>query len=67
LIDAMLSKEWQEELPLSNFVFPVLPGAALPEEFTKWAVRAADPLVIDAAEIGVHRDEWIDEWRGIME
>ncbi|HKY14013.1 MAG TPA: thiamine ABC transporter substrate-binding protein [Microthrixaceae bacterium] len=67
LIDEMLSTEWQSALPLSNFVFPVVPEAELPEVFEQWAVRPAEPISIPADEIGEHREEWIDAWRSIME
>ncbi len=63
LIDAMLSREWQAELPLSNFVFPVVPGVALPEVFTKFAAVPAAPTVLDPATVGRERDSWIDSWR----
>ncbi len=67
LVDEMVSRGWQEGLPLSNYVFPVLNGATLPPEFQKWAVVPANPISISAKEIGDHRDEWIDSWRSIMQ
>lgn len=66
LVEFMLSPEWQEALPMSNFVFPVL-DVALPEEFSAWAVRAEDPLTLDPATIDARREEWIEQWREQME
>ena len=67
LVDEMLSPEWQAALPLSNYVYPVLPGVALPAEFEKWAQRPVRPITISAGAIGANRDAWIASWRAIME
>jgi thiamine transport system substrate-binding protein len=63
LVDFMLSKQYQEDLPLNQFVFPVRDDAELPGVFTKHAEVAEDPLSLPAEEIGENRDRWIDEWR----
>ncbi|MGH9026639.1 MAG: thiamine ABC transporter substrate-binding protein [Acidimicrobiia bacterium] len=63
LVDFMLSRRYQEDLPLNQFVFPVREDAALPRVFTKFAEVAEDPLSIPAEEIGENRDRWIEEWR----
>ncbi len=67
LVDEMLSPEWQEGLPLSNFVFPVLPGVTLPAEFQRWAVRPPAPLEVSVKELDDHRDAWLSSWRDITE
>jgi len=67
LVDFMQGPEWQSEIPLTNFVFPVVADTPLPEEFQKWAVRADAPLAVDAETIGEQRDAWIESWRSIME
>ena len=66
LVEFMLSPEWQRELPLSNFVFPVV-DVELPAEFEQFAQRAEDPLRVDPATIDARRDEWIEQWRELME
>ena len=38
LVEFMLSDDWQQGLPLANFVFPVM-DVELPEEFSTWATR----------------------------
>ena len=63
----MQGPEWQAELPLTNFVYPVVESTPLPEEFQKWAVRPESPLSLDAETIGADQDEWIESWRSIME
>lgn len=67
LIEFMLSPTWQQDLPLSNFVFPIVEGTALPEEFRRWAVLPESSRALDPTEIGRQRDEWIEQWRSIME
>lgn len=67
LIEFMLSPTWQEALPLTNFVFPSVGSTELPEEFERWAVLPEVSRTLPADEIGAHRDEWIEQWRSIME
>jgi thiamine transport system substrate-binding protein len=62
LIDFMLSRRFQEDVPLQMFVFPVLPTAVLPPAFAKYAVVPERPLDLPPAEIGANRDRWIEEW-----
>jgi thiamine transport system substrate-binding protein len=66
LIDFMLTRRFQEDVPLQMYVYPVVPTAKLPPVFTKFAVAPADPLTVSAANIGKHRNEWIDEWTRIV-
>jgi thiamine transport system substrate-binding protein len=62
LIDFMLSRRFQAEIPLQMFVFPAVTGTPLPPEFTKYASIPKDPFTLPPAEIGAHRDEWIEQW-----
>lgn len=62
LIDFMLSRTFQEDMPLNMFVFPVLPGAGLPEVFVENTTVPADPFEMEPEEIGDGRDRWIREW-----
>lgn len=66
LVDFMLSKRFQEDVPLSMFVFPVRRDAALPPEFVKYAVVPAKPLSLSPAEIEANRERWVDEWTRIV-
>ena len=61
-IDFMLSRTFQQDVPLQMFVFPVRDGVALPAVFEKFADQPSDPLTLPPAEIGRHRDEWIEQW-----
>ncbi len=66
LIDFMLSREFQETIPLNWFVFPVNPDAELPEEFIEHTVIPAAPTRFAASYIAENRDRWIDEWIAVM-
>ena len=43
LVDFLLSKRFQEDIPLSMFVFPVNRDAELPPEFAQHRGRAREP------------------------
>jgi thiamine transport system substrate-binding protein len=66
LIDFLVSKEFQEQLPLALFVYPVREGTALPPEWVRWAVRPAEPLKVAPDEIEQHSEEWITTWTDLV-
>lgn len=65
-VDFMLSKTFQEDMPLQMFVYPVLKGAAIPEAFTKYAQVSAAPATMAPAEIAKNRDAWIKAWNDLV-
>lgn len=67
LIDFMLSKEFQETIPLSWFVFPTNEDADLPAEFVEHTTIPANPTRFEASYIAENRDRWITEWIEVME
>jgi thiamine transport system substrate-binding protein len=62
LVDFMLQRSFQADLPLQMFVYPVRTGTPLPSVFEKYAQVVAEPLSLSAAEIGKQRDQWIEQW-----
>jgi thiamine transport system substrate-binding protein len=62
LIDFMLSKRFQEDVPLQMFVYPVLPGAALPDAFKQFAQAPEQPLGLPPEQIDQNREQWLDAW-----
>jgi thiamine transport system substrate-binding protein len=62
LIDFMLTRPFQADIPLQMFVFPAVTGTPLPPEFTKYARVPDDPLTLPPAEIGRNREAWIKQW-----
>lgn len=66
LIDFMLSKEFQEDMPLNMFVFPVRRDADLPPVFAEHAVIPEQSVILDPEVIDANRERWIDEWTSIV-
>ena len=65
-VDFMLSQQFQEDMPLQMFVYPVNSNAALPEAFTKYAQAPEQPATLAPAVIAAKRDEWIQAWSEIV-
>jgi thiamine transport system substrate-binding protein len=61
-VDFMLSQDFQEDMPMQMFVFPVNPDAALPDEFVKYAQIPDQPAQLDPADIAANREKWIQAW-----
>ncbi|WP_405730736.1 thiamine ABC transporter substrate-binding protein [Streptomyces sp. NBC_00028] len=66
LIDFLLTKQFQEDMPLNMFVYPVVEGAAVPAEFTKYGPAAKDPETMDPAKIADNRDDWVKSWTSLV-
>ena len=66
LIDFLLTKTFQEDMPLNMFVYPVVEGAQVPEEFTKYGPQAKDPETMDPAKIADNRDDWVKSWTSLV-
>ena len=62
LVDFMLGEQFQEDVPLSMFVYPVRPGTPVPPEFTQYAGKPTDPFRVPPARITAHRDQWLEQW-----
>ena len=66
LVDFMLGKQFQEDMPLQMFVYPVNPSAALPEEFIKYAQVPVQTVTLAPDIIAAKRDEWIQAWTDVV-
>jgi thiamine transport system substrate-binding protein len=66
LIDFLVGEEFQSQLPLSNFVYPVRTGVALPDLFEKFAKPAASPWTLAPSDIAANRDAWISAWNAAV-
>jgi thiamine transport system substrate-binding protein len=65
-VDFMLSKPFQEDVPLQMFVYPVNPNAALPDVFTKYAQSPEQPASLAPDVIAKNRDAWIQAWTDVV-
>jgi thiamine transport system substrate-binding protein len=61
-VDFMLSTQFQEDMPLQMFVFPVNKNAKLNETFTKYMVTSQKLAQVSPDEIAANRDQWIQAW-----
>jgi thiamine transport system substrate-binding protein len=66
LITYLRSERFQQEMPLTLFVYPVDPSVPLPKVFTDFAVVPAEPLTLPPDEIDTNREQWQDEWTQIV-
>jgi len=65
-VDFMLSRQFQEDVPLQMYVYPVNSDAALPETFTKYAQIPPQPATLAPAVIAAKRDDWIQAWTDVV-
>jgi thiamine transport system substrate-binding protein len=66
LIDFLLTRRFQQDVPLQMYVYPVVTGTPLPEVFTKYAQVPADPFTMTPQEIGANRTAWLNQWTQIV-
>ncbi|MER6561838.1 thiamine ABC transporter substrate-binding protein [Streptomyces sp. NPDC001027] len=66
LIDFLISKKFQQDMPLNMFVYPVVKGAAVPAEFTQYGPAAEHPETMDPAKIADRRDQWVKSWTSLV-
>ncbi|MFI6036196.1 thiamine ABC transporter substrate binding subunit [Streptomyces sp. NPDC051315] len=66
LIDFLIGKEFQEDMPLNMFVYPVVKGAAVPAEFTRYGPAAENPETMEPAKIAAERDGWVKSWTSLV-
>ncbi|WP_367320552.1 thiamine ABC transporter substrate binding subunit [Streptomyces sp. HUAS ZL42] len=66
LIDFLITKRFQEDMPLNMFVYPVVKGAAVPAEFTQYGPPAEDPETMDPSKIAADRDQWVKSWTSLV-
>ncbi|MBZ4015882.1 thiamine ABC transporter substrate-binding protein [Streptomyces purpurogeneiscleroticus] len=66
LLDFLISKEFQEDMPLQMFVNPVVEGAKVPELFTKYGQKIDEPKTVSPTEIAGNREQWIKQWSSLV-
>lgn len=62
LVDFILSRPFQEDIPLQMFVFPANLQAKLPEVFVKHAQVAKQPAQVSPDAIEKNRQQWLEDW-----
>jgi thiamine transport system substrate-binding protein len=65
-VDFMLGQQFQEDMPMQMFVYPVNPNAKLPDEFTKYSQAPDQTATLDPKIIADKRDAWIQAWTDVV-
>jgi thiamine transport system substrate-binding protein len=61
-VDFMLGQQFQQDMPLQMYVYPVNSTAKLPDAFVKYNQVPAQPAALDPSVIASNRDQWIQAW-----
>lgn len=62
LVDFLLDVPFQQEIPLTMFVFPANENAPLPEVFTAFSTVPRSPATMAPEEIAANRERWVRAW-----
>ncbi|MDT0609528.1 thiamine ABC transporter substrate-binding protein [Streptomyces lancefieldiae] len=66
LLDFLIGKEFQDDMPLNMFVYPVREAAQVPPEFVKYGPQAKNPQTMDPQKIADNRDQWVKSWTSLL-
>jgi thiamine transport system substrate-binding protein len=66
LLDFLIGKRFQDDLPLNMFVYPVRDDVKVPADFARFGPQAENPQTMDPDEIAGHRDEWVKSWTSLV-
>ena len=68
-IDFMLSKSFQDDIPMNMFVYPVTKEAAIPEEFELYSQKPLDAQIasLDSELIQEKLRTWLRDWTAVVE
>ncbi|NWF28897.1 thiamine ABC transporter substrate-binding protein [Streptomyces sp. PKU-EA00015] len=66
LLDFLITKTFQEDMPLTMFVNPVVEGAKLPELFTEHGVVVDKPETVAPGTIAENREQWVRSWSSLV-
>ncbi len=64
-IDFIITEDFQEEIPLTNWMFPVNSHVRLPDSFD-YAPKPAKTLSLPSADIKENQDRWIESWLEVV-
>ncbi|MGW2277441.1 thiamine ABC transporter substrate-binding protein [Streptomyces sp. NPDC001770] len=66
LLDFLISKKFQEDMPLQMFVDPVVKDAKLPEVYTKFGATVDKPFTVAPEKIAANREQWVQTWTSLV-
>lgn len=65
-LDFLISRRFQEDMPLNMYVYPVVQGARVPAEFTEYGPAAKNPETMAPTKIAANRDQWVRSWTSLV-
>ncbi|MBC7098069.1 thiamine ABC transporter substrate-binding protein [Candidatus Bipolaricaulota bacterium] len=65
-LDLVLSKEIQELIPTSQWMFPASSEAEPPEDFARYAVIPARPISLPPEYVAEHLEGWLSGWQRLL-
>ncbi|WP_371330266.1 thiamine ABC transporter substrate binding subunit [Streptomyces sp. TP-A0356] len=65
-LDFLITKRFQDDMPLNMYVYPVVEGAQVPKEFTEYGPQAKNPETMAPATIAANRDQWVKSWTSLV-
>lgn len=65
-VDFMLGQQFQEDMPLQMYVYPVNPAARLPDVYIKYAQVPDQPAILKPPVIAASRDQWVQAWTQVV-
>lgn len=66
LVDFLLDRKFQEDIPLKMYVYPANEEAVLPDVFQRFSRVPAAPVLLMPEEIAANREGWIQAWTNIV-
>ncbi|WP_329401962.1 thiamine ABC transporter substrate-binding protein [Streptomyces melanogenes] len=66
LLDFLISKKFQEDMPLNMFVNPVAKDAKLPELFAKFGATVTETHDVAPEKISKNREQWVKTWSSLV-
>ncbi|WP_030168189.1 thiamine ABC transporter substrate-binding protein [Streptomyces sp. NRRL S-813] len=65
-LDFLLTEQFQDDMPLNMFVYPVREAAQVPPEFTEYGPQAKHPETMAPDRIAANRDQWVKSWTSLV-
>ncbi|MCO5206314.1 MAG: thiamine ABC transporter substrate-binding protein [Anaerolineae bacterium] len=66
LVDFLLGRTFQEDIPLNMFVYPANNSAEIPGIFGEYSVLPQNPVTLNYDTIDQNREAWIQAWTEIV-
>lgn len=66
LLDFLIGKQFQQDLPLKMFVNPAVKDTKLPEVYEKFGAKVDKPVTVDPKKIAENREKWVKSWSSLV-